>query len=267
MWFKVDDMFWAHPKTLGLASEPIALWVRAGCWSVQHLTDGFIPTQVVYMLGSTDAMLEDGTTLDMWRTLLVPAKALCLTGLWDEVDGGYQFHDWSDYQPSGYEVREARKAKSAARAEAGRRGAASRWNGKPDSKPDSKPVALRRQSDGPEPEPEPEPTARSKALVQRAVACTTAFDAFWSMYPRKIGKRTAQAAYERALKRATADDILAALQQQIPTWTDPQYIPHPTTWLNRDGWNDQPNQQSAPASLLSLAEDARRLEEGRRFFA
>jgi hypothetical protein len=95
----------------------------------------------------------------------------------------------------------------------------------------------------------------------------TPFDAFWSMYPRKIGKRTAQAAYDRAIKRATETEILEALQQQVPSWTDPQYIPHPTTWLNRDGWNDQPDQQGAPASLLSLAEDARRLEEGRRFFA
>jgi hypothetical protein len=269
MWFKVDDMFWAHPKTIGLAPDAITLWLRAGCWSVQHLTDGFIPTHAVRMLTSTDAVFEmaDSDGYEMVQAMLVPAEALCSSGLWKEVPGGYQFHDWGHYQPSGADVKRARAAKSAVRAEAGRRGAASRWqsDGKVDGKRDGKPMRSHRQTDGPEPEPEPEEGSRT--LARLGAERDSDFAAFWSMYPRKVGKRTAFAAYVRAKKRASAEDIAAGLQRLIPSWIDPRFIPHPTTWLNRDGWTDEPTAPSGPiGNLHDLGEQARRLENGQRFF-
>jgi hypothetical protein len=29
------------------------------------------------------------------------------------------------------------------------------------------------------------------------------------------------------------------LEVQKPTWSDPQYIKHPATWLNKECWNDE----------------------------
>jgi hypothetical protein len=68
------------------------------------------------------------------------------------------------------------------------------------------------------------------------------FEQFWESYPRKIGKRTAQTAWQRAIKRTDPERILAGVTNWLPTWSrgDPKFIPHPTTWLNRDGWLDQP---------------------------
>lgn len=73
------------------------------------------------------------------------------------------------------------------------------------------------------------------------------FDAFWQDYPRKVGKRTAKYAYGRAVQRLRrgcpphADPhhtIMAGLQRLNGARLEPAYVPHPTTWLNRDGWED-----------------------------
>lgn len=69
------------------------------------------------------------------------------------------------------------------------------------------------------------------------------FDAFWERYPRKAGKGDARKAFGRALRRAGSDVVvLEGLVRLLPAWArgDPQFIPHPATWLNRDGWEDDP---------------------------
>ena len=51
-WFRVDDTFSHHAKVMAAGNAAIGLWVRAGAWSMQQLTDGFIPTHVAKQLGS-----------------------------------------------------------------------------------------------------------------------------------------------------------------------------------------------------------------------
>ena len=92
-WFKVDDALATHDKVLMAGNAAMGLWVRAGAWSAQHLTDGFVPAHAVKLLGN-----------------LAQAKALVTAGLWHKVDGGFQFHEWHDYQPT----REAVEAERAA---------------------------------------------------------------------------------------------------------------------------------------------------------
>ena len=68
-----------------------------------------------------------------------------------------------------------------------------------------------------------------------------AFAEFWMAYPRKVGKPTAQRAYTRHVKdHAELMDGLAAWAAHWATLADEQYVPHPSTWLNRHGWLDQP---------------------------
>ncbi len=67
------------------------------------------------------------------------------------------------------------------------------------------------------------------------------FDAWWDVYPRKVGKRAARAAYDRACRRTGPDVILTATELYRDDLNrDPAFTPHPTTWLNRDGWWDEP---------------------------
>jgi hypothetical protein len=66
------------------------------------------------------------------------------------------------------------------------------------------------------------------------------FDEFWNKYPRKIAKGAARRMYERALKVATHDEIVAGLEELIANLpADPQFIPHASTWLNGERWADE----------------------------
>ena len=79
------------------------------------------------------------------------------------------------------------------------------------------------------------------AAKPRRVARGTAFDEFWRVYPRKVGKRAAREAYEQATREAEPAAILAGAQRYA---ADPnreaQYTPHPTTWLRQGRWEDDP---------------------------
>jgi hypothetical protein len=67
------------------------------------------------------------------------------------------------------------------------------------------------------------------------------FDEFWKAYPRKIGKGNALKAWTK--NRPPLDRVLETLAWQSASreWTKDggQFIPHPATWLNRAGWEDQ----------------------------
>lgn len=71
------------------------------------------------------------------------------------------------------------------------------------------------------------------------------FATFWATYPRRIGKGAALKAWKKALKVATADQILAGAETyaQIRAGDDPQYTAHPATWLNQQRWEDEPDPQ------------------------
>ena len=70
-----------------------------------------------------------------------------------------------------------------------------------------------------------------------------AFDRFWVTYPRRVGKADARKAFAKAFAKLgeNAEQVLSgALERAKAGWTDPQFIPHPATWLNREGWEDEP---------------------------
>lgn len=60
-----------------------------------------------------------------------------------------------------------------------------------------------------------------------------AFWEFWQEYPRADGKRAARKAYDKALKRASAAEIISGLRC-YPFSADPKYHPMPTTFINQD---------------------------------
>ena len=68
----------------------------------------------------------------------------------------------------------------------------------------------------------------------------TSFSEFWNAYPRKVGKKAAMLKYNRIRPELHAK-IMAALEahKQSKQWQNPMYIPHPTTWLNQERWDDE----------------------------
>lgn len=93
-WFKVDDNLALHPKVLKAGNAAMGLWVRAGAWSSSQLTDGYIPAEIITVLGGKRA----------------DATKLVNAGLWEQTGDGYQFHDWLERNPSAETVRQGRDA-------------------------------------------------------------------------------------------------------------------------------------------------------------
>lgn len=69
------------------------------------------------------------------------------------------------------------------------------------------------------------------------------FAEFWAEYPRKTGKGAAEAKY-LSLKpsQQSHEAIMTGLRAQLPRLREqnPEYIPHPATWLNQRRWEDDP---------------------------
>lgn len=68
------------------------------------------------------------------------------------------------------------------------------------------------------------------------------FEQFWNEYPRKVAKKKAQTLFAKLkLGEELFSKIMAALRAQklSSQWQNPTYIPHPTTWLSQERWNDE----------------------------
>ena len=97
------------------------------------------------------------------------------------------------------------------------------------------------------------------------------FDLFWNEYPRKVGKQDCKKIWLNPKKkklRPPIGDIVDALtvHKISDDWTkdDGKYIPHPSTWLNRGGWDDELRLPSKPKAkdlepkTYAQAQDAER---------
>ena len=84
------------------------------------------------------------------------------------------------------------------------------------------------------------------------------FEDFWELYPRKVSKGRARAAWARATKSATPAEILHGLTTTLPALrdVDERYRPHPATWLDDERWGDDPADELDPWAYLDGPEDA-----------
>jgi hypothetical protein len=75
------------------------------------------------------------------------------------------------------------------------------------------------------------------------------FETFYSTYPRKVSKTNAEKSWKK--QKCVLSEVMPSLQKQMKLWTDPQFIPHPATWINGRRWEDDlttkliPSQQTA----------------------
>lgn len=65
------------------------------------------------------------------------------------------------------------------------------------------------------------------------------FDSYWNIYPLKENKKKAKQVFLK-IKKELLPKILSAVEAQKKSqkWKD-GYVPHPTTWLNGERWEDQ----------------------------
>jgi hypothetical protein len=68
------------------------------------------------------------------------------------------------------------------------------------------------------------------------------FENFWSQYPKKVGKLTARRSWEK-LSQENQQKALEAIVEHRKYWvakgTDWEFIPHASTWLNQERFEDE----------------------------
>lgn len=97
VWFRVDDNLAFHPKVMQAQNPAMGLWVRAGSWAAQQLTDGVVPQEIAKNIGGKREI-----------------DRLVDNGLWLPVDSGFVFHQWTERNPSRSQI-ESRRASGAKR--------------------------------------------------------------------------------------------------------------------------------------------------------
>lgn len=229
-WVRLDDGFPDHPKAL--QAGPLACWlyVCGIAYANRYLTDGFIPERQVRRL--IDAKKPEALT-----------EALVNAGLWETVEGGFQIHDYLDYQPSAEKIAESRE-KGRKRVEAHRdRQNGQYTNGSANVTPLHNRYSIVSNGDV-TPAPIKNPIKKhSSSVCASADSYPPDFEAFWSAYPRKRSKGDAFKAWQVLRPDAALlEKMLAAIEvsKQSADWREERgkYIPYPGSWLRAAGWLD-----------------------------
>ncbi|QBP33299.1 MerR-like HTH DNA binding protein [Gordonia phage BrutonGaster] len=93
----------------------------------------------------------------------------------------------------------------------------------------------------------PSPTSAGKpASSSRSSSVTAAtakeFEEFWTLYPRKIGRKKALEKFAVARRNVDLDVLLSSVERYVghlrATRTEERFIKHPATWLNQGCWDD-----------------------------
>lgn len=243
VWFKVDDSLAFHRKAISAGNSAMGLWVRAGSWSAQQLTDGYVPDHVVAVLG-TEAQ----------------ARRLVRAGLWMEADGGYQFHQWTDddRNPTRDEVLLRRKRDS-------ERQQRKRGNNRPNPEAqqvtDDRPPVTHAGSHGgnhggcpdpptrPDPSsPKGEPPCSPPRSAKRREHEPERFAEFYDTFPRHKDRKAAARKFDQVVRDGVDPDTLiaaAARYAEEVRGTEARYVKHPATWLSKGGWLDEPDPHPA----------------------
>ena len=82
---------------------------------------------------------------------------------------------------------------------------------------------------------------RVKSKLKLGESMREDFEKFWSEYPKKVARKEAEKAFSRV--KVELSVVLSGLDKwkKSEQWTkdDGQFVPHPTTWLNQERWNDE----------------------------
>lgn len=259
-WVKLDDHFDENPKIAQVGPLGLALWVTGLAYCNRNLTDGFIPTAIALRMLSLeyDDPDERPTTIllggvrdrgDDGQIGCVPegytvSNQLVKAGLWEDVPGGFQIHDFAHYQPTRAQV-EAERAQKVAAGQAGGI-AAAKARAKAGAQAESKPV----------PVPDPVPIASNEAITGDAAfkdAYGALVTAFGGEITRKLADEFTQIAEDypveavtgairecRAVnKRCYPSNVLKFLVPPEPEPAAPKpstRIPNPMTDPNTTYW-------------------------------
>lgn len=234
LYAKFDINMDEHPKILMLSDAAFRALFESTLYSRRQLSDGFLDERIVLRKWGAEAANE--------LTNNDPLKPS-----WIKVEGGYQIHDFAEHQTTTEDIEKKR--------EAGRRGGLAKAE-----QTASKPLApatkvLEQKGSNTLAKTETE-TETNKKTSSSPATPPMEFDRFWAEYPRKVGKQAAIKAYTKSLKLTTSEQILAGVKllRRETAGKEPEFIPHPASWLNAGRWEDEPT-QTKPAANSPWSKD------------
>lgn len=93
-------------------------------------------------------------------------------------------------------------------------------------------------------------------LKESKAKYSESFEQFWSAYPNKKAKRSAQKAWDKATDKPGIVGLIAIIevQKRSEQWIK-GFIPHPATWLNGGCWEDEDvDTQQIPRSKMTATQ-------------
>jgi hypothetical protein len=218
LFFKLHNGFPEHPKAIELSDKAFRQLVEAWCYCSRQLNDGKLTKPLFFKLFSGKSR-----------------KEVLSIGFVVETENGYEMHDYLEHQESAEDVENRRNKRAAAGSLGGKAKAQNLASAIASASPEPQQtvsnVVADKDVDRDKKEKTPSPASPSML-----------FDQFWDWYPRKVGKPDAVKAYEKAVKKHGEQVIIAGVERLRldPNLPEKNFIPHPATWLNREGWNDEP---------------------------
>lgn len=239
MWSRIDDSVPHHKKFLNIGVAASWLWLCGLVHSNVQLTNGYIPEAALGLLG----------VVKRPRTA---ASKLVTAGLWEKVPGGYQIHDYHDFNPRAEDTKKRREADRVRKESARRNVGPSAEN----------PNALARARARPHPTP-PHPirtekeqaspnvgsTAKEQAshahppAPQNGAGLRARFDAFMATYPKQHAPDSAWQEWKKhhpdaALTEHICKDVTRKRHSQ--RWQDEEgrFIPRADKYLREAQWTD-----------------------------
>lgn len=97
-WGRLDDQANGNPKLLALSDAAWRMWGCAVIYCQAQLTDGFVPSHAIHTFGVRARDKEKVADE------LCAAQVYGRAPLWSKVEGGYQFHDYLQWNDSKEEV-------------------------------------------------------------------------------------------------------------------------------------------------------------------
>ncbi len=251
-WVRFDDGFFRHPKVVTAGRDARDLFMASVFYANSNLTDGFVPEGAVPLIAPEAGL----------KSFAKAVRALLANGLWEPADGGYQIHDYLEYQASAEKVTALREQNAKRQEEYRSRKRNAVSNGQRNvvtNAPNNGPV-----TDPPINIPNPITSESSDSLSGErdsgppSSSVQERFTRFWAAYPKKVGKGDAEKQFSRIRWSEIAfADLMAALesQKQSAQWHEEngRYIPNPSTWIYQKRWGDElpPAGSATPASSIA----------------
>ena len=98
-------------------------------------------------------------------------------------------------------------------------------------------------------------------IIPREVAeLDEMFNQFWASYPKKVDKKGCEKKFKKIKNlKAIFPDIMSALENQKNSkqWNEKngEYIPHPSTWINQERWNNVNEVADRQAAIDEIASE------------